>query len=81
MKSINIDVKVKKSEKTILKRIEKRITVSEGMVILDVKNLIKSELNLPFEIISEEFYFGNNKIEDTDLTPNKSGLEYIITVK
>lgn len=81
MKSINIDVKVKKSEKTILKRIEKRITVSEGMVILDVKNLIKSELNLPFEIVSEEFYVGTSKIEDTDLTPNKSGLEYIITIK
>jgi hypothetical protein len=81
MKSINIDVKLKKSEKTILKRIEKRITVSEGMVILDVKNLIKSELNLPFEIVSEEFYYGTGKIEDTDLTPNKSGLEYIITIK
>jgi hypothetical protein len=51
------------------------------MVILDVKNLIKSELNLPFEIVSEEFYFGTGKIEDTDLTPNRSGLEYIITIK
>lgn len=81
MKSINIDIKVKKSEKIILKRIEKRITVSEGMVILDVKNLIKTELNLPFEIVSEDFYFGTGKIEDNDLAPNKSGLEYIITIK
>jgi len=81
MRSVNIDVKVMKSEKKILFRQENRITISEGLTILDVKNLIKTELNLPFEIISEEFYFGNNKIEDTDLTPNKSGLEYIITVK
>jgi hypothetical protein len=81
MKSVNIDVKVKKSEKKILSNLEKRITVSEGMVILDVKNLIKSELNLPFEIVSEEFYFGTSKIEDTELTPNRSGLEYIITIK
>ena len=81
MKSVNIDVKVKKSEKKILSNLEKRITVSEGMVILDVKNLIKSELNLPFEIVSEEFYFGTGKMVDTDLTPNRSGLEYIINVK
>jgi hypothetical protein len=81
MKSVNIDVKVKKSEKKILSNLEKRINVSEGMVILDVKNLIKSELNLPFEIVSEEFYFGTGKMEDTDLTPNRSGLEYIINVK
>ena len=81
MKSVNIDVKVKKSEKKILSNLGKRINVSEGMVILDVKNLIKSELNLPFEIVSEEFYFGTGKMEDTDLTPNRSGLEYIINVK
>lgn len=81
MKSVNIDVKVKKSDKKILFKQEKRITVSEVLTILDVKNLIKTELNLPSEITLEEFYFGTGKMNDNDLTPNRSGLEYIITIK
>lgn len=80
MRTINIDIKIKKSDKVILKRQEVRVAVTEGMTVLDVKNHIKSNLNLPLEITSEELYFGD-KMKDTDLVPNKSGLEYIVVVK
>lgn len=77
---ISIDIKIKTSKK-MLTRKQKQIQLTEGLTILDVKNQIKSDIQLPSEIVSEEFYFGTGKMNDGDLTPNKTGLEYIITIK
>ena len=77
---ISIDVKINASKK-MLTRKQKQVNLTEGLTVLDVKNQIKSSLVLPNELISEEFYFGTGKMNDSDLIPNKSGLEYIITIK
>ncbi len=79
-KMINIDIKINTSKK-MLTRKQKQVNLTEGLSVLDVKNQIKSSLSLPTELVSEEFYFGTNKMNDNDLIPNKSGLEYIITIK
>ncbi len=77
---INIDIKIKTSNKMLTKK-KMQVKVTDGLSTLDVKNQIKSAISLPSEIISEEFYFGTGKMNDTDVVPNKSGFEYIITIK
>jgi hypothetical protein len=77
---INIDIKIKTSNKMLTKK-KMQVKVTDGLTTLDVKNQIKSTISLPSEIISEEFYFGTGKMTDTDVVPNKSGFEYIITIK
>lgn len=77
---INIDIKIKASKKMLTRR-QKQIQLTEGLTVLGVKNQIKSDIQIPSEIVSEEFYFGTSKMDDTDMIPNKTGLEYIITIK
>ncbi len=77
---INIDIKIKTSNKMLTKK-KMQVKVTDGLTTLDVKNQIKSTISLPSEIISEELYFGTGKMSDTDVVPNKSGFEYIITIK
>ena len=82
MKIVNLDIKVvKKGRDQLLSRKSVPIKPTETTTVADIKNAVKDEINFPFEKEKEEFYYMSKKLKDTDIVPNMSGNEYIITFK
>jgi len=83
MKVVNLDIKMfKKSDKGFSQRRSVVIQPTETTTVAEIKNVAKGKLNYPFEIESEEFWYMDKQLKnDTDIVPNKSGNEYIITFK
>jgi hypothetical protein len=80
MKILDVNAIVYKNGHKI-KRVSKSFNTDEPLVVEHIKNVIKSELGFPFEVVKEEFYYMSKKLESTDTAPFKSGNEYIITIK
>ncbi len=78
----NIQIKIFKKN-TVITNYVTGFKISETFSILDFKNLIKSDIKqLPAHtIIDEVFYVGNKKLNDNDVVPISSGLEYNIFLK
>jgi hypothetical protein len=83
MKKVNLDIKMfKKSDKGFSQRKSVTIQPTETTTVAEIKNVAKGKLNYPFEIESEEFWYMDKQLKnDTDIVPNMSGNEYIITFK
>ena len=82
MKVVNLDIKMlKKSDRGFSKRKSVIINPTETTTVADIKNAVKDEINLPFEKEKEEFWYMSKELKDTDIVPNMSGNEYIITFK
>lgn len=82
MKIVNLDIKIgKKGQSQLLSRKSVVIKPTETTTVADIKNAVKDEINFPFEKEKEEFYYMSKKLKDTDIVPNMSGNEYIITFK
>jgi len=82
MKIVNLDIKMlKKSDRGFSKRKSVIINPTEATTVADIKNAVKDEINLPFEKEKEEFWYMSKELKDTDIVPNMSGNEYIVTFK
>jgi hypothetical protein len=82
MKIVNLDIKMlKKSDRGFSRRKSVIINPTETTTVADIKNAVKDEINLPFEKEKEEFWYMSKELKDTDIVPNMSGNEYIITFK
>jgi hypothetical protein len=82
MKVVNLDIKMlKKSDRGFSKRKSVIINPTETTTVADIKNAVKDEINLPFEKEKEEFWYMSKELKDTDVVPNMSGNEYIVTFK
>ena len=80
MKILDVNTIVKK-DNNVIKRSSKYFNTDEPLTVDHIKNVIKGELGLPFEIVKEEFYYMDKILKDTDTAPFKSGNELILTVK
>lgn len=82
MSILNLDIKIgKKGKDQLLSRLSKSIQVTETTTVAQVKEMVKDEFNFPFEKESEQFNYMSKELKDTDIVPNKSGNEYIVTYK
>jgi hypothetical protein len=82
MKIVNLDIKMlKKSDRGFSRRRSVIINPTETTTVADIKNAVKDEINLPFEKEKEEFWYMSKELKDTDIVPNMSGNEYIVTFK
>jgi hypothetical protein len=83
MKIVNLDIKMlKKSDKNFSQRKSVVIKPTETTTVADIKASVKDQLGFPFEIESEEFWYMSRQLKnDTDIVPNMSGNEYIVTFK
>lgn len=80
MKIIDVNTIVKK-DNNVIKRFSKYFNTDEPLTVNHIKNVIKGELGLPFEIVKEEFYYMDKILKDADTAPFKSGNELILIVK
>lgn len=80
MKVVNLDIKVYKKDQMLMRK-SVVIKPTETTTVADIKNIVKDELNFPFEKEKEEFYYMSKELKDTDIVPNMSGNEYIVTYK
>ena len=80
MKVVNLDIKVYKKGQMLMRK-SVVINPTETTTVADVKNIVKDELNFPFEKEKEEFFYMSKELKDTDIVPNMSGNEYIVTYK
>lgn len=80
MRILYVNAIVKKNGQNF-KRVTKSFSTNEPFNVGYVKDLIKSDLGFPFEVVKEEFYYMDEKLEDTDNVPFKSGNEFILTIK
>jgi hypothetical protein len=82
MKIVNLDIKMlKKSDNQFAQRKSVIIKPTETTTVADIKNAVKDEIKFPFEKEKEEFWYMSKELKDTDVVPNMSGNEYIITFK
>ena len=82
MKVVNLDIKMlKKSDTQFSQRKSVVIKPTETTTVADIKNIVKDEIKFPFEKEKEEFFYMSKELKDTDIVPNMSGNEYIITFK
>lgn len=82
MKIVNLDIKIgKKGRSQLLSRKSVPIKPTETTTVADIKNAVKDEINFPFEKEKEEFFYMSKELKDTDIVPNMSGNEYIVTFK
>lgn len=82
MKVVNLDIKMlKKSDSQFSQRKSVVIKPTETTTVDDIKNAVKDEIKFPFEKEKEEFFYMSKELKDTDIVPNMSGNEYIITFK
>jgi hypothetical protein len=72
---------LKKSDRGFSRRRSVIINPTETTTVADIKNAVKDEINLPFEKEKEEFWYMSKELKDTDIVPNMSGNEYIVTFK
>jgi hypothetical protein len=80
MKILNIDVNIIKGQQKI-KRFKKTFNTNELLTVEHVKGVIKNEVEFPFEIVKEEFYYMSKELKNEDVLPFKSGNEFILTIK
>jgi len=80
MKTIDVDVNIIKNKERV-KRFQKTFHTNEPLTVEHVKNVIKDELKLPFEIVKEEFYYMSDELKDGDVLPFLSGNEFILKIK
>jgi hypothetical protein len=80
MKILDVNTIVNKDGRKI-KRISKTFNTDEPLTVEHIKSVIKSELEFPFEVVKEKFYYMSNELKDTDTAPFKSGNEFILTIK
>jgi hypothetical protein len=82
MKVVNLDIKMlKKSDTQFSQRKSVVIKPTETTTVADIKNIVKDEIKFPFEKEKEEFFYMSKELKDTDIVPNMSGNEYIVTYK
>ena len=82
MSILNLDIKIgKKGSDQLLSRKSKSIQINETTTVAQVKEMVQDELNFPFEKESEQFFYMSKELKDTDIVPNKSGNQYIVTFK
>ena len=82
MKVVNLDIKMlKKNDNQFSQRKSVVIKPTETTTVDDIKNAVKDEIKFPFEKEKEEFFYMSKELKDTDIVPNMSGNEYIITFK
>ena len=82
MKVINLDIKIgKKGQDQLLSRKSVIIKPTETTTVADIKASVQDQLNFPFEKEKEEFFYMSKELKDTDIVPNMSGNEYIVTYK
>lgn len=82
MKVVNLDIKMlKKGDPQFSQRKSVIIKPTETTTVADIKNSVKDEIKFPFEKEKEEFFYMSKELKDTDIVPNMSGNEYIITFK
>ena len=82
MKVVNLDIKMlKKSDSQFSQRKSVVIKPTETTTVDDIKNAVKDEIKFPFEKEKEEFFYMSKELKDTDIVPNMSGNEYIVTFK
>ena len=82
MRVVNLDIKMlKKGDNQFAQRKSVIIKPTETTTVADIKNAVKDEIKIPFEKEKEEFYYMSKELKDTDIVPNMSGNEYIITFK
>lgn len=79
MKTLDISVKVIKNQS--IRRLTKSFNVNEPLTVENIKNMVKGEIEFPFEMVKEEFYYMSKELKDTDIIPFKSGNEFILTIK
>lgn len=80
MKTLDVNAIVNKNGKKI-KRISKSFNTNEPLTIEHIKSVIKGELEFPFEVVKEEFWYMSRELKNTDTAPFKSGNEFILTIK
>lgn len=80
MKTLDIEVVIVKDNKKI-KRQTKTFNVDESLNVSHVKDIFKNELNFPFEIVKEEFYYMSSELKDADTLPIKSGNKFYLIIK
>ena len=79
----NIDVTFYKSEKKLFKR-RVELDLAEDNKVSDLITELKSKVNEDmknFEVVKEEFFFGNELMKLEDSVKPKSGFELVINVK
>ena len=82
MKVVNLDIKIgKKGQSQLLSRKSVAIKPTETTTVADIKASVQDQLNFPFEKEKEEFFYMSKELKDTDIVPNMSGNEYIVTYK
>lgn len=79
MKTLDISVKVIKNQS--VRRLSKSFSVNEPLTVENIKNMVKGEIEFPFEMVKEEFYYMSKELKDADTVPFKSGNEFILTIK
>ena len=72
MKILDIDVKIIKNNEKY-KRFKKTFNTNDALTVESVKGTIKNELNLPHEMVKEEFYYMSKELKDADTVPFMSG--------
>jgi hypothetical protein len=80
MKILDVDVNIIKNKDRV-KRFQKTFHTNEPLTVEYVKNVIKDELKLPFEIVKEEFYYMSDELKNEDVLPFLSGNEFILKIK
>jgi hypothetical protein len=80
MKILDVDVNIIKNKERV-RRFQKTFHTNEPLTVGQVKNVIKNELKLPFEIVKEEFYYMSDELMNEDVLPFLSGNEFILRIK
>ena len=78
----NIQIKLLQKDRTISNYVT-NIELTEGALVSEAKSVCKSKFTefVSEKIDKEVFYFGNKELQDTEVVPNKSGLEYNLILK
>ena len=80
MKILDVDVNIIKNKERV-RRFQKTFHTNEPLTVEHVKNVIKDELKLPFEIVKEEFYYMTDELKSEDTLPFLSGNEFVLHIK
>lgn len=80
MKTLDVNTIVTKDGHKI-KKISKTFKVDGPLTIEYIKGEIKKELNFPFEVVKEEFYYMSKELKEGETAPIKSGNKFYLTIK
>lgn len=78
----NIQIKLLQGDRTISNYLT-GVDLRDGALVSEAKTICKSKFTefVSDKIEKEVFYHGNKELQDTDVVPNKSGLEYNLILK